>query len=115
MLGAADGTTQYRLYLRYMNDKEGKNDLPKIQAIVGNRAAELLYDKANNTCVFQCNRGAYYCDCTQDVEAFTRCFHMGKITVHEASLQGNSIIILTSIDDQDNDQQLKILLDRPYR
>jgi hypothetical protein len=40
---------------------------------------------------------------------------MGKITVHEASLQGNSIIILTSIDDQDNDQQLKILLDRPYR
>jgi len=109
--------TEYRLSLEYMNDEQGKGDLLKIKKIIGDYAALMFYDKEKKTCVILCNDGAYYCDYIEEsVKAFARCWCKGKLMIEEASLQTETrSIVLTSIDDQKNYQQLKILLDKPYR
>ena len=107
---------EYKLYMLCINEEQGKDNLQKIQTIIGDFAARMFYDKANETCVILCTKGAYYCGCTPNntVEAFTKCSDKGKINTQQVSLQHDSII-LTSMDEQKNYQQLEILLNRPYR
>jgi len=105
---------KYRLYLKYMQDKEGKHDMHAIQAKIGKIYATLFYNHTTNTGILLCGPGAYYCDCTWDVEAFIACLSNNCIHIHAAALMCDDTIYLESIDDEDTDRDLKIQLNKPY-
>ena len=109
-LEANAAMARYRLYLEYMLDM---NEPQKIIAKIGQNDATLFYD--GSTCVILCNPGAYYCDCDspEQLEDFCKCRYNDNIQISTASLQDN-VIVLTAIDHNDQDQTLRIQMDRPY-
>jgi len=114
-LQGMESMTEYKVSLLSMNEEPDYGDLPLIHEIIGNELARMFYDKAKKTCVMLCVQGAYYCDYKEEsVEAFTRCWHKGIITIQQVSLQGDSIL-LTSMEDQKKYHDLKILFLKKYR
>ena len=102
---------EYKLNLRRIADT---GQQVAIQAKIGDTEAILFYDHTKKTGVILCDPGAYYCDCTRDVEAFIACLSNNCIHIHAAALMCDDTINLESIDDEDTDRDLKIQLNKPY-
>jgi hypothetical protein len=102
---------EYTLNLRNIEHTEQQG---AIQDEIGDTDATLFYDHNKKIGVIVCGPGAYYCDCTLDVEAFIACQSSNSITIHKADLMWNDILYLTSMDNDGTECDLKIQLEKPY-